>query len=300
MTFNTKRAINLIFPLIAIAGIAMSLFNFWLIKNTETSIIRKIENIEVDKPNKLNKYTLGTTTPESEEEKREKHKEQNEDFKKRSLEFSPNKIKLAYFQNKLTEDIESLGDSDYVSVIVEQDGKQETVFQEDYHLSYLEWLDDREIVVYRSCGTECLIAYIVDTETKKQQALTLGVGYLWSPNKQYVAALYYSYKYGISIADRGSEHGQTVFQMRRDHPPTGSRLGNKTQVAWSSDSAKLAIVIRKNNEEKLEMVVIDIQKDFETKYQQDLISDDISGIAWEGSSTIILTNAKGHQKISLH
>ena len=275
----------------------LSLLSLWLVKDLEASLAEKpgnTGNIQSESPS-----VLGTEKPQSNEEILENYRQRNEDLKERSLEISPNKRKSAYFQNKFTEDSKNIGDSDYVSVIVEQEEKQETVFQEDYHLSSLEWLDDREIVVYRSCGTECMIAYIVDTETKKQQEITMGVGYTWSPNKQYVVAYHYSYKYGISVANRGDEYGQTVFQVRREHPPTGSGLTSKTQVAWAPDSTKLAIVIRKDNEEKLELIVIDIKKAFKTYYHQDLANNDISGLAWEGLSTLIVKNEKGYQKIAI-
>lgn len=306
MTFNVKKITDFIFPLIAIVGVSLSLFNFWLVKHVQISLTGKLErsentqsNVRVSYNSDKDQHVLGEITAQSAEEVQKQHEQENKDLKDRSLEFSPNKSKIAFFQNKFTEDLKSLGDSDYVSVIVEQNGKEKKVFQEDYHLSYLEWLDDREIVVYRSCGTECMIAYIIDTETKQQQELTLGVGYTWSPNKQYVAVYHYSLQYGISIANRGNQYGQTIFQLRRKHPPDGSGLANQTRVAWSLDSTKLAVVIRKENEEKLELLVFDIQKDFEIFYRQDLDSTNVSNLVWEGQSKILITDNMGDKRISL-
>lgn len=306
MTFKISKITDLIFPLLAIVGISLSSFNFWLIRDWQTSLAEKIEmsgniQLETTVSDNVNKQlqVLGETTVRSTEELHEQHEQKNKDLKERSLELSPNKSKKAYFQNKFTEDMSGLGDSDYVSVIVEKEGQQTTVFQEDYHMSNLEWLDDREIVVYRSCGTECMIAYIVDTETKKQQELSLGVGYTWSPNKQYVAVYHYSFQYGISVANRGNQYGQTIFQLRRKHPPDGSGLADQTTVAWSQDSTKLAVVIRKANEEKLELLVFNIQKDFKVIFQKDLNNSDVSNLAWEGQNTIIITETTEGQKKSV-
>lgn len=303
MTFNAKKITGFIFPLLAIVGISLSLFNFWLIRDLQTSFAEKNEmsgnlQLQTKVSDNVNRklQVLGEKTVQSAEELQE---QENKDLKERSLEFSPNKSKIAYFQNKFTEDMKSLGDSDYVSVIVEENGQQKTVFQEDYHVSNLEWLDDREIVIYRSCGTECMIAYIVDTKTRKQQELSLGVGYTWSPNKQYVAVYHYSYQYGISVANRGNQYGQTIFELRRKHPPNGSGLADQTRVAWSMDSTKLAVVIRKANEEKLELLVFDILKDFKISYQQDLNRTEVTNLNWEGQNTLIITDNTENQKILL-
>jgi len=296
MTFNVKKITGFIFPLLAIIAISLALFNYLVLRDLQISLAEKIEKIEnINKPPQV----LEETIVQSAEELQEKHDQENKDLKERSLEFSPNKSKIAYFQNKFTDDLKNLGDSDYVSVVIEENGQQKTVFQENYHVSNLEWLNDREIVVYRSCGTECVIAYIVDTITKHQQQLALGVGYTWSPNKQYVAAYHFSYEYGISIANRGNKYGQTIFQLRRKHPPNGSGLTDETQVAWSPTSTKLAVVIKKDSEEKLELIVLDIQKDFKNIYQQDLTNIDVSGIVWKGENIIVITDDYGSKKISL-
>ncbi len=182
-------------------------------------------------------------------------------------------------------------------MLVEQGEEIETIYTGDYRLSYLEWLDERELVVYRSCGTECMAAYIIDIKTKEQQDLFLGAGYLWSPNKEYVAAQHYSYKYGIFIAKRGNEYGQTVFELRREHPEFGSGLIDQTIIAWSQGSSKVAIILRKQDEEKLELLVYDVQEHFALLHQWDLVGTDVSNLAWSDPDVISWTEDGKSKKI---
>jgi len=295
-----KILINFIFPLLAITSISLSILTIVKINNLEKSqdkLKRLLFSHTDDRIEAETKEPQATIQSDTETQKIFEQK--NEDLKKRSIVISPNKIRTAYFQEKFTTDnVTNIGDFDYISVVIEDGNKTQVVFQNDFRLSNLEWLNDREIVVYRSCGTECMIAYIVDTDTKHQQELILGVGYTWSPNKQYVAVYHYSYKYGISIANRGNQYGQTVLQVRRDHPNVGSALTSQTKVAWSSDSTKLAVVIRKENEEKLELIIYDITNQFKILYQQDLIESDISNLTWEGLNTVIVTGNRTNKKIT--
>jgi len=300
MIFNVRKTVQIFLPALTLIGIFLSSLSFLYARSTRVILMEKLIEIEVNQTSKNKESSvLGKTTPQSDEEIQESYNQQNKELKERSFTLSPSKIKAAYFQNKSVGGAKDLSDEDYTSVIIEEDGKQESVFQGDFHVSDLEWLNDREIVVYRSCGTECMVAYIVDTKTKHQQELALGVGYTWSPNKQYVAVYHFSYEYGISIANRGNKYGQTIFQLRRKHPPNGSSLTDETQVAWSPTSARLAVVIKKDNEEKLELIILDIQKDFKNIYQQDLTNTSISGLTWEGENTVVVTDTYGSKKIPL-
>ena len=60
-----------------------------------------------------------------------------------------------------------IGDEDYISVILDQESKKEVLFQGNSRLSYLEWLNDDEIKVYKGCGFSCLLSYVVNTKTKE-------------------------------------------------------------------------------------------------------------------------------------
>ncbi|OGJ16807.1 MAG: hypothetical protein A2632_02070 [Candidatus Pacebacteria bacterium RIFCSPHIGHO2_01_FULL_46_16] len=247
---------------------------------------------------------LGETVTyiQSEKEQQEHLRSRNQNLKSISLEFSPNKSKSAFFQEKVIKDSTNASrDADYVSetvVVLQQGNKTEEIFKGDFHLSNLEWLNDRELVIYRSCGTECMTAAIIDTETRLLQDMSLGVGYTWSPNKQYVAVHHYSYKYGISVADRGNEYGRRLLEIRRDHPDVGSGLTDQTTVGWSPDSSKLAVVIRKENEEKLELLVYAIERQFTLLHQQDIEQTDITNLTWEGEKNILIMGSGMSSNIS--
>lgn len=94
--------------------------------------------------------------------------EKNEELKELTLKVSPNQKKQAYFQRKFSEDdITNIDDQDYISVILDQGNGKEVLFQGNFRLSYLEWLNDDEIKIYKGCGSSCLVSYVVDTNTKE-------------------------------------------------------------------------------------------------------------------------------------
>lgn len=215
------------------------------------------------------------------------YKRDSENVKESTLKFSPSRKKFAYLTHKFVTNIKEVGDKDYTSLVVNYGDKEETVFQDNFHLSYFEWLSDEEIAVYSGCGTECMIAYLVDLETKTPQEFMLGVGYTWSPNRKYLLAYHYSHKYGISVSDKGgAADGRTVFQLRREHPPSGSGLASKTQAAWSPDSSKLALVIKEESEERLELLIFDMTNNFELIYEKDLENNDFSELGWKDAETV--------------
>ena len=45
------------------------------------------------------------------------------------------------------------------------------LFQGNFRLSYLEWLNDNEIKVYKGCGSSCLLSYVVNIKTKEVDEL---------------------------------------------------------------------------------------------------------------------------------
>lgn len=99
----------------------------------------------------------------------EGYKLHNQELKKRSLEYSPNGKKVAYFHNKFIVDIKEIGDDDFASLIVESDGKTKVLFQGNHRLGYFEWLNNEQIKLYVGCGSSCLINYIIDVETGKYE-----------------------------------------------------------------------------------------------------------------------------------
>lgn len=302
MKFNIIKATKFTLLTFSLFILCISMFNFWQIWQLKISYNEIQNTLDRDfiatSEISSNQDISEEVVSESQEEINQINEKWNKELKDRSEQVSPNKTKTAYFQNKILEKGMNLWDRDYTTVNVKKGDQIDTVFQGDSKLSYLEWLDDRELIVYRSCGTECMIANIVDTETKKVQELALGVGYTWSPNKQFVVVYHYSYKYGISIASRGNQYGQTLLQVRRDHPVSGSGLTNQTKVTWSADSSRLAVIIRKVDEEKLELLVYNVADQFKLYFQKDLEDSDISTLTFEGLNTIIITENSIDKKIS--
>ena len=96
------------------------------------------------------------------------HDKKNQDLKELTLKASPNQEKQAYFQRKLSKDnVTNIDDQDYISVILDQGNKREVLFQGNFKLSYLEWLNDDEVKIYKGCGSSCLMSYVVNTNTKQ-------------------------------------------------------------------------------------------------------------------------------------
>ena len=239
------------------------------------------------------------TTPQLETRRKGASEQKNQDLKELSQKSSPSGKKLAYFQAKYTKDeVSQIGDKDYMAVMVEDGANKTAVFKGDFHLSSLEWLTDDELVVYRSCGTECITANLVDTKTAEKQAINLGVGYSWSPDKQYVLAHHYAINYGISIASRENHFEKSLLQIRRNHTPAGSALANQTRTTWAPDSTKLALIIRKEGEERLELLVFDLLDDFRVLVQKDLAETAISSLAWSNTNTVVLTENGINRRIS--
>jgi Tol biopolymer transport system component len=284
-----KKLVTLLFPLLALVGLFVALADYWWLVEIEDSlkpIDQRIDKIEKTLKIQKEKEVLGLDESIDYDTLLREYKRDNESLKQNTLKVSTTGKKRAYFQHKFTTDIKEIGDRDYTFLVVEQEGKREKVFQGDFRLSYFEWLTDEEIAVYRNCGTECMIAYIVDLKTKTPRELMLGVGYTWSPNKQYVLAYHYSSKYGISVAEKDNFYGRMRFELRREHPPSGSNLTSKTQASWSPDSNKLALVIKKKAEEKLELLLFDVKNDFRLLGQKDLKSNQFSDLGWKDGTTV--------------
>ena len=235
----------------------------------------------------------------SENGRKELFKQRNQSLKELSQKSSPGGKKLACFQAKYTKDeISQIGDKDYMSVMVKDGVNKTSVFKSDFHLSNLEWLADDELVVYRSCGTECITADLINIKTTEKQAINLGVGYSWSPDGKYVLAHHYAINYGITVASRENHFENSLLRIRRIYPPAGSILIDQTKTSWASDSTKLALVIRKEGEERLELLVFDLMNNFKVLNQQDLVETNVSSLAWNNINTVILTENGINRKIS--
>lgn len=277
-----KRIANLIFPTLSLVSIFIALLAYWG-KNDFVYRLTKIEEVvKIEK----NLEILGEQTSVSADDLVREYKRDNESLRESTFKFSPDGKKAAYFQHKFTNSVEGIGDFDYTSLVIDKSGRIETLFQSDFRLSYFEWLNDEEIAVYRSCGTECMTAYVINLNTKLPQEFPLGVGYSWSPDKRYLLAYHYTSKYGISVTRKGDLYGRRIFELVRNQPPSGSRLTDKTKAIWSPDSSKLALIIKKDKEEKFELLVFNIRNDFNLLKQKDIEGSDFSNLEWKDTDVV--------------
>ncbi|MDA2936531.1 hypothetical protein MYX06_04915 [Patescibacteria group bacterium AH-259-L05] len=186
----------------------------------------------------------------------------------RYLKLSPSNDKLGFYYNKPGQedragpDVElSIADIDTMVIT--------KVYEGGFKTSSWEWLNNREIVVYYGCGTECMVAYIIDTTNGEQTAvLQYGVGYEWSPNKKLVLTHRYTVQYGIVV---GNKDGIEVFQLLRDSGP--NIIVTAVKALWSPDSAKIALIIQKGNKNAMEIIVFDVEQVFKQIFQEDLTGE---------------------------
>lgn len=194
----------------------------------------------------------------------------NDGKPKTHLEMSPNGQKLGYFlelnsfiDKEKNKKIDSIDYDNYTALIIMNTDASEKkeIYKGDYHTSYWEWLDNNEVAVYYNCGSECMIGFVIDVDTGTEEAkLLYGVGHEWSPNKELVVAYHYSGGYGITVGDK---YGNVLFEFRRPLPSVYSKLAaNETKATWSEDGKTLSLVIKKENEEKLEIIKFDVDNDF--------------------------------------
>lgn len=240
-----------------------------------------------------------TTTAADTHSLRLEYERDNESLKESTRQPSPDGKSYAYLQHKFIKDIKEMGDGDYTYVEAYYDWQEQPVFKSDFRVSSFEWVNEEELAVYRDCGTECTIAYIVNIKTKKYRELPMGVGYTWSPNKKYVATYHYSYKYGITVFERDDTYGRVMFELRREHSPDGSGLIDETKMVWSPDSEKLAVIIEKEGEERLEIIIFNIVDDFSILSRSDLENKKFSNFHWKNEKTVVFEDGGKLKVVSL-
>lgn len=211
----------------------------------------------------------------------------NDGFKKSLLKVAPDQEKIGYYKHLYSKPIyqdEASYYENYLALMVYDliKGEEKEVFRGDYHFGDWEWISSREIVLYRGCGTECVGFWRVNIETGEKNAVHYGVGYQWSPDKKYVLAYHYTF-YGITVGDK---FGNEVFNLQREKDKIFPKLAEKTKGVWSPDSEKLALIVKKENEEKLELLIFDVENNFRMIYQNDLVDINFSDFSWVDVKTV--------------
>jgi len=279
----TKR-FRLVISIISISTLAVLVL--WV------GFLTRQEKIRVEGPRKRDMDASSTPTLE---QHLKMHERENRDLKERSWSVSPSGKKTGHFQHKLITDLSEIENDDYKQLVVEENSRPETVFAGNFRVSSFEWLSDTEIAVYQDCGTECMIAYYIDLTTKHKHRFFLGVGYTWSPDRQYVLAYHINLQQGISVGDK---FGNQIFTLRRDSPSTSENYSSH-RASWSPDSSRLALIIHKEDKTKLELLVFAVKQNFKIILQQDLAGDSLTNLGWSDQLTIFYTMNEETKKISL-
>ncbi|MFH1187614.1 MAG: hypothetical protein V1688_01995 [bacterium] len=217
----------------------------------------------------------------------------NDGCDKSQLKISPDNLRLGYFidlncinKNNLSTDYEN-----HTSLRIVDLNKpvNREIYKGSYHTSYWEWLSDNEVIVYYGCGTECMAGFVIDANTGVRKAqLQYGVGYEWAPNKKMVLAYNYTAGYGITI---GNKENEILFIIRRDPPNEYNDFVDKTKALWSPDSSKLALIIKKENSDEMEILVFEATN-FGKIFQSNIKFAENTEFVWENDNKIIYGNTE--------
>lgn len=198
------------------------------------------------------------------------------------LKFSPLNNKLGFFYE--SGNYLSAGRDIALAIMDIGEKSIKKVYEGSFKTSYWEWLNNEEVVVYYGCGTECMVAFIIDVNSgERKSELQYGVGHEWSPNKKLVLAYNYSYRYGITVGDK---IGNVFFSIKRE-PVTYHDLIYKTKATWSPDSNKIAVIIKKENQDQLELFVFDVKENFKQLFQSDVDFFEDMEFNWDNNEKLI-------------
>jgi len=208
-------------------------------------------------------------------------------FEKSDIKISSDREKIGYYKHLYSKPLYQNKDyfENYLALMIYdlKTKKEKEIFKGDYHLGEWEWISPKEVIIYQGCGTECVAFWRVNIETDEKNSANYGVDYQWSADKKYVLAYRYTHL-GITIGDK---FGSEIFTLEREKNKIFPKLAEKTEGVWSPDSKKLALIIKKENQEKLEFLVFDVvEKKFKVIYQEDLESFEIKNFHWQNNWTI--------------
>lgn len=204
--------------------------------------------------------------------------------------FSPVKDKFGYLENFDIYDKNVPYDQEVVLHIGDAKTREtKNVYHGSFRTSGWEWFSDSEVLVSYGCGTECQTLYIINVDTDKKYTLGYGVGYEWSLNKKMVLAYRYSGRFGIIVGDK---FGNILFQLSRESPDIYSELLSQTKAAWSPDSNKIAAVIKKEDQDQLELLVFDTQENFKQIFQSDVDFFKDVELRWDSDEKLIYNDLK--------
>lgn len=205
--------------------------------------------------------------------------------------FSPSGEKVGFLENRDIYDESIPFDR---QVILHAGDVKKKDFRELYHGSFRtsgwEWFNENEVAVYYNCGTECQLLYLADVYSGEGNSLVYGVNYEWSPNKELSLAYHY-YSWGIYGITVGGKKGNELFSVTRNpaHNDNWELIG-KTKAKWSPDSSKLALIIKKENKNQMELLVFDVSNNFKQIFRWDADNADEYNLEWDENSKSVSLN----------
>ena len=165
--------------------------------------------------------------------------------------------------------------------------KPREVFHGSFKTSW-EWFSGHEILISEGCGTECQLEYLINLTTGKKYILQYGVGYTWSPDKNWVFAYNYSYRTGITIGDKFGK----IILSHKIIPPKNNESTNTPLAAWSPDSTRLALIMKKPDDKAFELLVFTSGDNFSNTFQSDLDYAKKFELKWASDSKSLRLNGK--------
>src|SRR3989344_2843113 len=152
----------------------------------------------------------------------------------------------------------------------------------------IEWINNDEFVIYKGCGTECEGVYIFNIREDFRQKIYYGVRHTWSPNKKYVLAYHSLVQPGITVGDR---YGNILFTLRREYH---HELNRSHKASWSPDSAKLALISHQNNKVEMELLIFDVENDFQKTVQKQIqTKEEVVELFWKNENTVLYKDSTG-------
>ncbi|MDO8592905.1 MAG: hypothetical protein Q7R92_04025 [bacterium] len=198
------------------------------------------------------------------------------------LQFSPSGKRFGFLEYRDIYDKKTPYD-EQVMLYLGEAGKKDykIAYRGSFKTAGWEWLNENEVVAYTGCGTECEVAFLYDTHNLKEGVELWAVGYEWSPNKQMILSYNYSIGYGVRVQNK---KGDDLFLIARDHPEFYNEFTDETTAVWSPDSGKLALVIKKEKENAMELLVYNAKNNFKQILRADAIYAKDQKILWSNDS----------------
>ncbi|MDO9399634.1 MAG: cell wall hydrolase [bacterium] len=173
-----------------------------------------------------------------------------------------------------------------LTVVNIQDKEAKKIYESDCKISRWEWVGDDQAAVYKNCGTECQTLHLVDIDSEEENILQYGVDYNWSPDKKLVLAYHFSLRYGITV---GNKIGDELLTIEREwFPADNNNMVYATKAIWSPNSTKLVVILKKEKEDKMELIVYNVKDNFKKIYQADVFYKDETKIYWSDNNRNIV------------